>query len=187
MDWSELAVNLRFVPPAPFLATVLPRLPAQGRALDVACGAGRNARALARHGLRVDALDRDFEALRVVAEIAARERLPVHPACVDLEDAAHAYPFPPARYDVVVVFRYLWRPRFADIVAALAPGGFLVYETYTTGQLRFADGPRRADFLLRPGELPGLAGDLHILVHDESDGPGEATARLFAQRRPENP
>jgi hypothetical protein len=46
----------------------------------------------------------------------------------------------------------LHRPLFPRLIAALAPGGLLVYETFGSGNERFGK-PSNPDFLLRPGEL----------------------------------
>ena len=44
-------------------------IPAAGRVLDLACGNGRHARWLAARGHRVEAIDRDKDALRSLAGI----------------------------------------------------------------------------------------------------------------------
>src|SRR5881394_4104638 len=50
--------------PSAFLEQAIERL-VPGRALDLACGAGRNSFALARRGWRVDAVDASPEALKI--------------------------------------------------------------------------------------------------------------------------
>ena len=55
-------------------------------------------------------------------------------------------------FDAVIVTNYLHRPLLPDIVAAVAPRGILIYETFAAGQGRFGR-PSNPDFLLRPGEL----------------------------------
>jgi hypothetical protein len=50
------------------------------------------------------------------------------------------------------VTNYLWRPLLAAIVAAVAPAGVLLYETFAHGQERYGR-PSNPEFLLRPGEL----------------------------------
>jgi hypothetical protein len=59
----------------------------------------------------------------------------------------------------VVVTHYLWRPLLPAIMAAVAPGGVLIYETFAAGNETVGK-PSRPDFLLRPGELlDACAGD----------------------------
>ena len=120
-------------------------IPAAGRVVDVACGRGRNARWLAARGYVVDAVDRDADALSTLADCPA-----IHPLCADLENAP--WPYERGRYSGVVVTNYLHRPLFPELVAALAPHGALLYETFAAGNERYGR-PSNPDFLLRPGEL----------------------------------
>ena len=85
----------------------------------------------------------------------------------------------------ILVFRFLFRPLATAIVEALAPGGLLLYETFTVAQRALGTGPRRADFLLEPGELAALFSGLEPIEYAEgrSDGdPPECLARLAARR-----
>jgi SAM-dependent methyltransferase len=175
--------------PSPFLLGQLAALGPTARlgpAVDVACGRGRHSLALAARGLRCLALDRNREAL---AELAARARsasLPIHPVAVDLERPGSALPLAPGRAGAVVVFRYLWRPLAPALAALLAPGGLLIYETFTRDQEKLAYGPRNPAFLLRSGELPELFPGLRVRGYEEGIFEGEgrpaALARLVAER-----
>jgi hypothetical protein len=83
------------------------------------------------------------------------------------------------------VFRFLFRPLAPAIERALAPGGILIYETFTRAQPAHGWGPKSPDFLLESGELPGLFPGLETLYHDEqpvSEPRPEASARLVARR-----
>ena len=135
-------------------------LPAGGRVLDVASGRGRHARWLAARGHAVDAVDRDAEA------IAALQSLPgINPLCADLEHAP--WPFPRGCYAGVVVTNYLHRPLFPELLAALAPAGVLIYETFALGNERFGR-PSNPDFLLRPGELLDFArARLRVIAYED--------------------
>ena len=128
--------------------------------LDVAAGSGRHARWLAARGLRVDALDRDAEALATLAGVAG-----VTPHCADLENVP--WPCERAAYAGVVVTNYLHRPLFPDLIAALAPGGVLIYETFAAGNERFGK-PSNPAFLLKPGELlEAIRGRLHVVAYED--------------------
>jgi len=116
-----------------------------GVVLDVASGSGRHARYLAAHGYNVLAVDRDEAALATLASSPG-----VRVRAADLEGAP--WPFAPGEFDGVVVTNYLHRPLFGDLVAALTPGGVLIYETFMQGNERFGR-PSNPAFLLRPGEL----------------------------------
>jgi SAM-dependent methyltransferase len=111
--------------------------------LDVACGHGRHAHWLAQAGHRVTAIDRDATLLAPLAPFART-------LVADLEAAP--WPLPDARFDAVLVTNYLWRPLFAALKEAVAPGGLLIYETFAQAHAALGR-PRRPEFLLRPGEL----------------------------------
>ncbi len=91
------------------------------------------------------------------------------------------FPLPRARFELIVVTRYLDRERMPLLIDALAPGGVLVYETFTERQLQYACGPRSRAHLLAPGELRTLVRGLHVLFDEEVTEP-EALARIVARR-----
>jgi SAM-dependent methyltransferase len=135
-------------------------IPAGSLVLDLACGSGRHSRYLAALGYQVLAVDRDARALEGLRGLARIETL-----VADLESAA--WPLPGRTFGGVVVANYLHRPLFADIVAALAPGGALIYETFAVGNERFGK-PSNAAFLLRTGELLGVAqGILKVVAYED--------------------
>ena len=170
--------------PAPFLEEMLPRIPRPRpdacAALDAAAGAGREAVYLALQGFQVEARDRDPEALARAAALAARHGVRITTAVTDLED--DAITLPPDRFQLVVCFRYLHRPLFRQLERTLAPGGFLVYETYRLGQEKLGR-PRRERFLLRPGELASAFPSLIVEHYAELEpAGGPVTARLLARK-----
>jgi SAM-dependent methyltransferase len=145
-------------------------LPREGRALDVASGRGRHAIWLAEHGLTTLALDRDADAIRELNDAARERRLPLRAEVRDLESGEH--PFRGAAYDVIVVVHYLHRPLFPALIEAVAPGGLLVYETFTRAQAARGK-PTNPDFLLEPGELVDLVRPLewrHCVLVGSSPG-----------------
>jgi len=130
--------------------------------LDLACGAGRHARYLAARGCSVVAVDRDEAAIANLAAVAG-----VFTRMTDLEGAA--WPFAPSSFDAVVVANYLHRPLFGPIVAALRPGGVLVYETFMVGNERFGR-PSNPQFLLRSGELlEAVRGPLEVVAFEQGE------------------
>ena len=170
--------------PAPFLEEMLPRIPRPRpdacAALDAAAGAGREAVYLALQGFQVEARDRDPEALARAAALAARHGVRITTAVTDLED--NVITLPPDRFQLVVCFRYLHRPLFRQLERTLAPGGFLVYETYRLGQEKLGR-PRRERFLLRPGELASAFPSLIVEHYAELEpAGGPVTARLLARK-----
>jgi SAM-dependent methyltransferase len=156
-----------------------------GPIVDLACGRGRNALALAGWGTAVVGIDRNAAHLAELRASAHQRRAPV--ACVraDLE-ASPGFPLKAGSCGAILVFRFLYRPLAAEIVRALAPGGLLVYETFTVDQRELGYGPKSAAFFLEPGELPKLFGALSIEATweglDETGERPEAVARLRARK-----
>ena len=166
--------------PAAWVTAHLALLKPGGRALDVASGRGRHALALAAAGLRAHALDRDAAALEALRAEAARRDLLVTCEVVDLE----AEPPPDlgeAGYDAIVVVHYLHRPLFPALIRALAPGGVLLYETFTIAQAAVGR-PTNPAFLLRPGELPALVAPLRVLDAREGTFDGRCLSSVAARR-----
>jgi SAM-dependent methyltransferase len=151
-----------------------------GRVLDLACGAGRHARFLARMGFEVDAVDRDAA---LFADVPERVRL------VGADIEAGAWPYAGQRFDGIVVIHYLHRPLLPTLVASLEPGGILVYETFARGNERFGK-PSNPDFLLQPGELlDAVRGKLRVLAYEDVvvDQPRPAAIQRIAARRDTGP
>ncbi|MFQ5879731.1 MAG: class I SAM-dependent methyltransferase, partial [Dehalococcoidia bacterium] len=160
-------------------------LPRGGKALDVAMGNGRNALYLASLGFQVTGIDISSVAVERCRQRARALGLSVTAIAADLE----RHPLPVAEYDLVVNFNYLQRSLVGPLVAALKPGGVLVFETFTTEQRRFgaersADlrpyGPKDPEHVLRPGELRQLFPSLEPLFYREEVVPGEKGPKAIA-------
>ena len=128
------------------------------------------------------AVDRNPDFLASLRARATLETRPLHLLRWDLETPL-GVTFAPASCGAILVFRFLYRPLAPILCELLAPGGILLYETFTTGQLELDGGPRNPDFLLEPGELPGLFPNLEIISCHEGRHEDAVTARLLARRR----
>ncbi len=165
--------------PASWLLQNSDLLPWGGKALDVACGAGRNALLLAGAGLSVTAVDRDAGVIARLAQVARRLQLPLQAHASDLEMAGAD--LGEGAYDLVLVIHYLHRPLFPALVRALRPGGLLLYETFTTAQAARGR-PTNPDYLLRPGELAQRVSGLEIVRQREGEFEGRMVAGVAALR-----
>lgn len=135
-------------------------VPPGGRVLDLACGSGRHARWLAARGHTVEAVDRDAAAL---AELASAPDITTR--CADLEGGP--WPYAGETFAGIVVVNYLHRPLFPHLLAALAAGGALIYETFAAGNERYGR-PANPNFLLRPGELLDVVrGSLRVIAYED--------------------
>lgn len=144
-----------------------------GSVLDVACGHGRHLRWFAQHGHPVTGVDRSPEAIATVTSLGRAVQ-------ADIENG----PWPllrdgqPQTFDAVVVTNYLWRALFPVLLQSLAPGGLLIYETFTAGNETVGK-PSRPDFLLRPGELLAVCSALRIVAYEDGY---LATPERYVQR-----
>ena len=134
-----------------------------GRALDLACGAGRNASWLAEREWDVVAIDGASEAIRLVRERDQR----IDARVLDLETDA-PLPFDDDTFDLVAILYFLYRPLFAEAKRVLRPGGILVTAIRSRGI-----SPR---FCLSLDELRGELAGMELL-HTASGEITEAVAR----------
>lgn len=160
-----------------------PQVPREGRVLDLACGAGRHSRLFLALGNPVLAVDKDLSRLKDLQDNAGAR--PCFEARMhDLEDGS-PFPFAPASFSAVVVTNYLYRPILPQIVASVAAGGLLIYETFARGNERFGR-PSNPDFLLAPGELlDAVAGQMRVLAYEDLvvERPKAAAIQRICARR----
>lgn len=153
-----------------------------GRAIDVACGAGRNSLYLANRGFEVDAVDISGEALDRARGIAQQMDLAVNWLEHDLDEQLELG----SSYQLILIVRYVNLPLVRKLVTSLAPGGFLVCEQHLLTKERVV-GPANLSFRVRHGDLLAVAEGLHIRYLEETlvpepDGQKAALARLVAEK-----
>lgn len=153
-----------------------------GDVLDLACGAGRHGRVfLENDDLTVHFVDRDTSRLQ---DLVDAPRACLHQ--IDLEDG-RPFPFDTEQFSGICVTNYLYRPHLNALIAALAPGGVLLYETFAKGNERFGK-PSRPDFLLAPGELLECFGkDMHVVAYEHGQSGDKVIQRLCAVKQPSDP
>ena len=152
-----------------------------GTVLDVACGYGRHAKWFYERNHALALVDRAQLAIDVVAKtLSLRAGQTVEAVVADIENGP--WPFEGRQFDAVVVTNYLWRPLMPTLLASLAGGGVLIYETFTAGNGSVGK-PSRPDFLLRSGELLALCSELRIVAFEDGfdDGANGLSPR-FIQR-----
>jgi SAM-dependent methyltransferase len=133
-----------------------------GRALDLACGEGRNAFWLAQQGWQVTATD-----YSPVAIEKAKERQTELGLDMDFHVADATAP-PGGPFDLIAIF-YLHLPReenrkvLEHALAALAPGGTLLYVGHDERNIEEGiGGPQEPSILYGPEEIKSLLADLKI-------------------------
>jgi SAM-dependent methyltransferase len=136
---------------------VEPLFPKGGTALDLAGGVGRHAIWLAQRGWQVTLAD-----ISEVGIAKARENVGANGREIEFQvrDLSN-FGADDQQYNLILVFFYLDRKIFPELVKAIRPGGLLLYKTYTRLHPKFGRGPTHPMHLLDENELlrafPGLA------------------------------
>lgn len=151
-------------------------VPRGGSVLDVACGHGRHMRWFAERGHAVTGIDRSPEAIAAIGGLGRAIE-------ADIENGP--WPLDGIEFDAVIVTNYLWRPLLPCVVASVAPGGVLIYETFAAGN-ETVGRPSRPDFLLQPGELLQATKGLHTIAYEDGfcTSPDRFVQRIVAERKP---
>jgi SAM-dependent methyltransferase len=168
--------------PSAWVARFLPLVPAGWRILDVAAGGGRHTRLARARGPAVTAVDIDVSAL---ADLRADPDVQI--VAADLEGGP--WPFGGRTFAGVIVTNYLHRPLLPPLVAAVAEGGALIYETFAQGNEAFGK-PSNPNFLLKPGELlEAVRGHLTVAAyeHGKIETPRPAVIQRIAAVRGARP
>jgi SAM-dependent methyltransferase len=166
--------------PSLFVTSLAGLLPARGRALDVAGGAGRHAVWLAGRGLDVTLVDVSPVGVEHARAAAREAGVALEARVLDLEREAP----PPGPWDLVLVFHYLQRSLLPPLAGDLAPGGLLALCQPTRRNLERHPRPGPAH-LLEEGELARLVRPLGLEVLRLEEGwldEGRHEARVVARR-----
>lgn len=142
-----------------------------GTAIDLACGAGRNALYLVERGWDVTAIDGSARAIELLQERSAARGLHIDTEVADL--TAPDFTLRQDAFDLVVIAYYLQRDLFTKVKKAVRPGGVVLAIVHTP-----EPGEAWSEKRARPGELRGFFRDWEILW--EYEGP----SRDPAHRRP---
>jgi SAM-dependent methyltransferase len=157
-DWNERYAAQELLwgaEPNRFVEEELRDVPPRGRALDLACGEGRNAIWLAKLGWVVTAVDYSEVALERARRLAAGQHVDVEWVQADVTSFA-----PTADAFQLVIVAYLQLPEaerravLAHAAAALGRGGIL----FMVGHARLnltqgVGGPRQPEVLWEPAEI----------------------------------
>src|SRR5216683_1426696 len=150
------------------------------KALDLACGAGRNALWLAEHGWEVTAVDGAAAAIEILRSRAVERGLKINTVVADLEK--DEFEIEPSRWDLVAICYYLQRNLFEPAKRGVTPGGILISIVHMT-EPGEEDSPHR----LRPGQLEQYFAGWEILHRHEGKANDSAHRRAVAEivaRRP---
>lgn len=176
--WNEkyLDRNPDFAPD-PLLSVIRHLLDGDGLALDVACGNGQNALCLAELGYQVVAVDGSEVGIRYGIKEARRRNLNIHGLVMDLDQVQ----LPQNHFKLVIVFRYLNRALFPQLIDCLLPGGLLITKTFNLNHL--ADNKNfNKSFLLQHGELSKYLNELQLIATNDTLDNKESTCYFIGRR-----
>jgi SAM-dependent methyltransferase len=137
----------------------------KGRAMDIACGTGRNAMFLAKQGFVVDAVD--------ISDVGLKKLSGKHPnicpICADFD----YFEIPANRYSLIVNIRFLNRRLFPLIMEGLRPQGVVIFKSFLeVPELEPSEDsswkPSCRDYLLRENELLHAFLSLKIRFYQET-------------------
>ncbi|MEP6962951.1 MAG: methyltransferase domain-containing protein [Acidobacteriota bacterium] len=155
--------------PRPFVEQMVRDLP-PGRALDLACGTGRNALWLVDRGWKVVGVDSSASAIATLRQ--SNPAIEAHIA--DLE--RHEFQIEESAWDLIVVSYYLQRDLFAPILRALRPDGLAVIIVHM-----FEPGRESSRFSVAPGELRQAFAEETIVEYREGKPASDPNGRAIAQ------
>ena len=140
---------------------------APGTAIDLACGAGRNALYLAERGWAVTAVDGSEKAIELVQERSAVRGLEIQTKVADLTSPNFA--IQPDAFDLIVIAYYLQRDLFAKAKAALRPDGVLsrlrIHRNRVRNGMRSEHGLVSCASFLMTGNFYGNTKDCREIQH----------------------
>lgn len=165
-----------------------------GRALDLACGEGRNAVWMAEQGWQVTGVDFSQVALDKAQRLAERRGVEVNWVCADLLEYA-----PPGVFGLVIVFYLQLAVKerhviFSRAASTVAPGGTLLLVAHTPDNIEHGyGGPRDPAVLYSADEAAADLTGLEIVRAeqitrpvDTADGQRQAIDALVRAERADN-
>lgn len=189
METDRIKWNRRFLSedsflgkrPSPFLTREIEsikRMASGRRALDIACGEGRNSIYLAQHGFQVTGLDISDVALAKARQRSEQEGVTIEFRQTDLEECRLG----DEQYDLIINFNFLLRKLIPQACSSLMSGGIFLFDSILESPETLAH--HTPAYLLRRGELALLFGDLDgkiLFIEEVMDGQ-MPTARVMFKK-----
>lgn len=145
------------------------------KALDVACGGGKNSIFLAKNGFFIDALDISELALKSINNKGFEN---INTIQIDLEEELDLVK---EHYDLIVQTNFLDRNIIPELIDSLKPMGIFFIETYMHHEINEKK-PSNKSFLLEKNELKEFFQDgFEIIDYDEFDNESYELYRMKKQ------
>jgi len=154
-------------------------LTGKGKALDIACGEGRNAVYTASLGYNVLGIDISEAGIQKTQALAGGKKLSLDTLVTDLDD----FEFTENAFDLVLCFNFLDRGLFPGIQKTLKPGGLIIYETFNLDHLKHTSFKRQ--WVLEYNELLEQFKNFRVLRYREVDRDEKGFASIVARKMDE--
>ena len=152
--------------------------PPRGSAIDLGCGAGRNAVWLAANGWTVTAVDRLAENVATARGLAARHGVALEARAERIETTLASG----EGYDLALL-GFCWDAAWISGLAGLVrPGGTLAVATFSLAH-RAASGHPARERCLAPEDVARLARDFAVVRHEDAPRPDRLATELVAVRK----
>jgi len=155
----------------------------KGKAIDIACGEGRNAVFLAQQGFTVDAIDCSAKGIEKVKKLAVEKGATLEAKSQNLD----FFLMPLMKYDTILMTYFKPLPRFfSEIRRGLVSGGTVLIEAYTVEHLRSNPanpGKIEIEECYKPNEILQHLKDFHILYYREMPDGAHHTVQVIAQKK----
>tara|TARA_B100001093_G_scaffold493802_1_gene536380 strand:- start:656 stop:1231 length:576 start_codon:yes stop_codon:yes gene_type:complete len=136
-------------------------LPKEGLALDIGCGTGANSFFLASLGMEVRAWDFSKNAINAMKGLL-KSGEKIYPEEVAISPTS----FEKNKFDLILCCHFLDRAIIQAIHDAAAPGGLIIYQTFSS-EKKDQIGPSNPEFLLNYRELFFFVGKCEVLSYRE--------------------
>lgn len=154
-----------------------------GKAVEIACGEGRNSVFLAQNGFQIEGVDCSKNAIEKAKKLAAEKNATAEFKTQNLD----FFLMPLMKYDTIVMTYYRPQARFfSEVRRGLVAGGTFALEAYTVDHLRAQNVPNpNIDFedCFKPNEVLSHLKDFHVLLYKEIPEGNSHTVQVIAKKR----
>ena len=161
--WDERYASGKYssAEPHKLLVEIADALKKPAKALDLACGIGRNAIYLAEKSWQVTAVDRSSVGIEIAKQRAVEKAVEIDFRVADLEKGEFA--IEDDAYDLICDFYYLQRDLFAPMKTGVKIDGIIISTIHI-----YSDAEEAGEFTLKEGELREFFRDFEILHYHET-------------------
>lgn len=168
--------------PAKFIAENYSYIPFGASILDMGMGEGRNAVFLAQKGYKVTGIDISSVAVQKAIALSKEFGVQINTVVASL----NKHKIPEGTFDAIICFYYVDRSLIEKMKTWLKPGGMIIFEAYTTEQIKNdkkASLENPLHYYLKPQELPKLFSEMRVLKFEEPIHEKEYRSSIIVKKK----